>query len=125
MVGKPWSDQINAQVEILLKCSIPPKQIAEDVNLSISSVYRKKAKLEAFGTVNPAPLQVLGRPRALTREHEITIAEFIEDNPTVFVDEIIAFIWDEYDVQIAESTIKRTFNRIRFLYKRIESIYGV
>jgi len=53
-MDKPWSDQINAQVEILLKYGISPKQIVEDVNLDISSVYRKKAKLEVFGTVNPA-----------------------------------------------------------------------
>ncbi len=98
MVGKPQSDQINAQIKILLKCGIPPKQIAEDINLSISSIYRKKEKLDVFGTINPTPLQVLGRFRAFTREHEDAIAEFIEDNLTTFVDKVIAFIWDEYDI---------------------------
>ena len=91
-MDKPWSDQINAQMKILLKYDIPLKQIVKDINLDISSIYRKKAKLEVFGTVNSAFLQILERFRALTREYKDAIAEFIKNNFTVFVDEVIAFI---------------------------------
>ncbi len=58
MVGKRCNDEINKRIELLLKCGIAPKKIADDEDLSLLQIYRKKTRLEVFGTVDPSPLSI-------------------------------------------------------------------
>ena len=81
MVGKPYNDETNARIELLLQCGVPPKQIAADEDLPLGQIYRKKRRLKAFGTVNPPPLIGQGHPRSLTREHEEAIEDFLDEYP--------------------------------------------
>jgi transposase len=122
MVGKPCNDETNERVELLLKCGVPPKEISETTGLSISQIYRKKGKLKAFGTVNPAPLSVRGRPRLLTREHEEAIEDFMDEYPQAYLDEVIAFLWDEFDIEVSHNTVDRVLHRIQLTYKKAEHV---
>jgi len=58
MSNKHFSDNANARIELLLKCGVPPKKIAEDEKTSLSIIYAKRARLKTFGTVNPPSLSV-------------------------------------------------------------------
>ena len=58
MVGKRYNDETNKRIELLLKCGIAPKKIADDKDLSLSQIYRKKARLEVFGIVDLSPLSI-------------------------------------------------------------------
>ncbi len=65
-----------------------------------------------------------GRPRALLREQETAIEDFLEEYPHAYLDEIIAFISDEFGVEVARNTIDRAIERIKLTYKRVEPVHG-
>src|SRR6266536_6310393 len=124
MSNKYFSDSANARIELLLECGVPPKKIVEDEKISLSIIYAKRARLKAFGTVNPSSLSVQGRSRALLREQEAAIEDFLEEYPYAYLDEIIAFISNEFDVEVARNTMSRAIGRIKLIYKRVEPVHG-
>jgi len=58
MIDKRCNDKINKCIELLLKCGIASKKIADDEDLSLLQIYRKKARLEVFRTVDPFSLSI-------------------------------------------------------------------
>ena len=58
MVGKRCNDEINKCIELLLKCGIAFKKIADDEDLFLLQIYRKKARLKVFRTVDPSSLSI-------------------------------------------------------------------
>jgi len=52
MSNKYFSDSANACIELLLKCGVPSKKIAEDEKTSLFIIYAKRARLKTFGIVN-------------------------------------------------------------------------
>jgi cytidine deaminase len=63
MGHKRYNDATNAEIEVLLKNGQTAKQIHDATGVHLSGIYRKKQKLEAFGTVKPPPSVTMGRPR--------------------------------------------------------------
>jgi transposase len=124
MVGKPYDDQTNARIELLLKCNVQPKSIARDLKPSLNQIYRKKQRFKAFDTVNPPALIGSGRPRTLTIEQEEVMMDFLDEYPQAYLNEIIAFVSEEFDVEISRSTINRILKHIRITYKRVEPVHG-
>jgi len=122
--GKRYNDETNGQIEMLLSCGIPPRKIAADLNIDPSLVYRRRSRLQQFGTVNPPPLSVQGRPRTLNREHEEAIEDFLDEYPQAYLDEVTAFLYDEFGLNVHKSTLSRALSRIRLTYKRVEPVSG-
>jgi transposase len=125
MVGQPYDDRTNASIELLLKCNITPKSIAEDLQSSLNQIYRKKQRLKVFGTVNLLPLIGVGRPRFLTIEYEEAMVDFLNEYPEIYFNEIIVFIADEFDFVINRNIISKAFKHIKIIYKRVESVYDM
>jgi transposase len=121
---KRYNGETNARIEILLKCGVPPAQIARNESMTLRSIERRKKRLEAFGTVDPDPLRVQGHPRSLTIEQEEIVADFLHEYPQAYLDETLAFISDEFDIKIDRSTICRILKRIRLTHKTVEPIHG-
>ncbi|KAN0070435.1 hypothetical protein V8E54_011304 [Elaphomyces granulatus] len=102
MPGKRYNDETNGQIEMLLSCGIPPRKIAVDLNIDPSLVY----------------------PRILNREHEEAIEDFLDEYPQAYLDEVTAFIYDEFRLNIHKSTLSRALSRIKLMYKRVEPVSG-
>ncbi len=79
--------------------------------------------MKAFRIVNPPSLIGQGRPRSLTREYEEAIEDFLDEYSQVYLNEIIVFIWDEFDINVARNTMSRAIKRIKLIYKRVEPVY--
>ena len=124
MPGKRYNDETNGQIEMLLSCGIPPRKIAADLNIDPSLVYRRRSRLKLFGAVNSPPLSVQGRQRILNREHEEAIEDFLDEYPQANLDEVTAFIYDEFGLNIHKSTLSRALSRIKLTYKRVEPVSG-
>ncbi len=58
MVGKCCNDETNKRIELLLKYGVAFKKIADDEDLSLSQIYRKKARLEVFRIVDFSSLSI-------------------------------------------------------------------
>ncbi len=98
------------------------KKIATDLNMELSLIYRRKDRLKLFRTANPSPLNVQGRRRALNREYKKTIKNFLNKYPQTYLDKIAAFIYNEFDLNIHNSTLSRAVSRIQLIYKRVEPV---
>jgi hypothetical protein len=49
--------------------------------------------------------------------------DFLNEYPQIYLNEITAFISEEFDVEISRNIINRTLKRIRIIHKRIKSIH--
>jgi hypothetical protein len=87
MVGQPYDYRTNASIELLLKCNIPPKSIVENLQPSLSQIYRKKQRFKVFGKVNFLSLIGAGRPRLLTIEYEKTVMDFLDEYSEIYFNE--------------------------------------
>jgi hypothetical protein len=125
MVGMPYSDDTNARIKMLLKCNIPFQTIAADERRPLSQIYRKKALLKFFNIINPTPLIGSGRPRSLTVEKEDAVMDFLNAYSTAFLDEIQAFMTDEFDIEISYNIINRILKRIKLTCQKIKPIYSL
>jgi hypothetical protein len=45
------------------------------------------------------------------------LREYLDNKPLAYIDEMIYFIWDEYDIMVSESAIKRCLKRIKWSRK--------
>ena len=70
-----------------------------------------KTNLELFGTFYPPAFNRIGRPRALTNAEEQWILDYLDDQPTAYMDELALGIWDEYQVDLNPSTVLRVLQR--------------
>ena len=89
---KRYDPLTNDTIEILLKCERSVTEIAKITHVSASTIFLKKRKLRAFGTVNPIPLVKQGRPRALLPVHDEAIIDFLNEYLLAFVNEASAFL---------------------------------
>ena len=92
----------------------PSGQIARLLRVSQRTIQRwvKKGKIECPGK-SPRI-----RSRSLTLEQEEAVLEFIENNAGVFLDEIVDFVFETFDVCISTSTVSRLLRRNDFSRKR-------
>ena len=66
---------------------------------------------------------VQGRPRKIHHEAEEGIKDFLDEYPTVQLDDIEDFLADEYDIKASLSTSSRYLKRIRVTYKTARRVY--
>ena len=64
-----------------------------------------------------------GRPRKVTAEAEQGLLDFLDDNPSVYQDEITEFLLSEFDISITQSTVSRLLKRLNQIHKRIKRTY--
>jgi transposase len=122
MIGKRYNDTTNARIKIIFKYGHSVKKIMQDTGVSKTQIYRKKEKLEIFELVNPQPLIKQGRPKSLTKNIKEIIVDFMNEYPQTYINKIVAFVWEKFDVHIDENTIKKALTRIRLIYKKVEIV---
>ncbi len=64
------------------------------------------------------PQLTSGRPRKLNRIHQQALLEYLEQRPTAFQDEMSWFLWDQFQLVVAESTISRALKRLGWNRKK-------
>ena len=48
------------------------------------------------------------------------LKQFLHAKPSKYIDEMAYFIWDEFDVMLSESTMKRGLARIKWMKKKVD-----
>jgi hypothetical protein len=83
--------------------------------LKLHTVKYIRSNLRCFGTTN-APQNGGGRPRSITHPMLDALHEHLLERPDRYLDEIAVFLWDEFEVLPALSTIsRRKYSPIRFV----------
>ena len=87
-------------------------------------MYQLRQTLDAFDTVSPPHLGVQGRPRKITADAEQGLLDFLDDNLTVYQDEMIEFLLSEFDISVTQSTVSKLLKNLNQTYKCTERIYS-
>jgi transposase len=83
-----YHESVWQTVEDLLRAGVSPTDVYKDLQISSTWVYNLRQLIQTFGTATPPHPSVQGRPRKIYAEAEDGILDFLDDNPTTYLDEI-------------------------------------
>ncbi|KAI9760169.1 MAG: hypothetical protein M1840_002720 [Geoglossum simile] len=78
------------------------------MKVSLSTLYRLHLNFDLFGQAYPPPTIVLGCPKLLLLAQELQLLDFLEDDPTAYLDEMHQFLYNEYELEVSAATVSRT-----------------
>jgi hypothetical protein len=98
---------LEKQIETLLELHVPMRKITEmtDPPVSYTKVRKVKRSLMHWNTARPPPLVTQGRTPKITNVIGQALEMLLLDRPSSYVDEMVWFVWDEFEVVVSEVTI--------------------
>jgi transposase len=113
-----YHESVRKAVEDLLRAGVTPYSIERDLQISHQWVYQLRQLVETFGTSIPAHPAVQGRPRKIHAQAEEGILDFLDNNPTAYLNEIEDFLLTEYGIKVSVPTVWRCLNRLKQSHKK-------
>ncbi|KAL1960716.1 hypothetical protein VTO42DRAFT_6546 [Malbranchea cinnamomea] len=98
-------EQVNAVVD-QLKQGLKPREIAQNVNCHLATVYRIDRNLRLFDSPKPPPA-IRGRPRKITADILQDIEEYCAHRDRPGLAEIAYYISQKYGMSISQSSMSR------------------
>jgi transposase len=92
--------------DMILSKSLTISQMAKAAECSKRSVINISNNLRWFGNVRAPPIPV-GRRRSVTPPMLQALCDHLLEKPGLYVDEMAIFLWDEFRVQVTNSSLKR------------------
>ncbi|CEO58410.1 Putative TPR domain protein [Penicillium brasilianum] len=86
--------------------SLTTSEIAEQAECSERTIKNIRRNLRLFGNVH-APTSRVGRRRTITPRILEALCDHLIEKPTLYLDEIAVFLWDEFETQVTTSSIRR------------------
>ena len=118
-----YCDFIRNTVETSLAAGVKPMEIASQLRVTHQWVYKLQHRLDAFGTVSPPHPSVQGRPRKIHLAAREGVAELLEQNNTIYQDEIVDFLVEEYGITVSQLTVSRLLKQLQITHKKVERAY--
>ena len=118
-----YCESVRNSVKTCLAAGVKPIEIASKLRVSHQWVYKLQERLDAFGTVSPPHPSVQGRPRKIHQAAREGVADLLEQNNTVYQDEIVDFLAEEYGITISQSTVSRLLKQLQITHKKVERAY--
>jgi hypothetical protein len=89
------------------KVPFKAKQIANVAGCSRRAIYRRRLNRPPRTSPNP-----VGRPRSITPLILDTLCEHLLENPGLYLEEMVLFIWEKFKVQVTTYSIARALKSI-------------
>jgi hypothetical protein len=83
-----YHESVRKAVEDLLGAGARPCEIEDNLRVSYSWVCELEKLKQAVGTIDPPHPSIQGRPRKIHAQAEEGILNFLDNNPTAYLDEI-------------------------------------
>ena len=109
--GRRLSPTRASQVETFLRLEWRPTAIAEAVGCHISTIYRIQESLIRYEARYPPQTVTMGATRALTKYEEDALLNWLRREPFSQQQEMVQFFWEEFDLEVSQSTVSRTLSR--------------
>lgn len=90
--------------DLLMSSSCSDKQIAEAVECTGRTVRSARSNVRHFGSTR-APSNGGGRPATITPVMKAALRDHLLENPTLYQEEMVAFLRDHFGVQVARSSV--------------------
>jgi transposase len=91
---------------MILSKSLTASQMAKAAECSKRSIINISNKLRRFGNARLPPTRV-GRRRSITPPMIEALCDRLLEKPGLYIDEMAIFLWDEFRVQVTNSSLKR------------------
>jgi transposase len=114
------------EIALLFATNVEPRKIAQNFCCHISSVYQIQQNINTFRETRPAPLTNIGRPQKITPKAFEGLLNWLLDNSSEkklsYLDEIVAFLDEEYNIEVSKSTVCRTLAKKKITQKAVSII---
>src|SRR5687767_5122749 len=111
----------HVQIADMIRSHVPIVEIADAIPCTQAAVRRIRTNLQCFGTTT-APKIRTGRPKALAPSMLTALLEKLRESPEMFLGEMVAFLKDEYGVNIAISTISSALSSVGWSKKTVRRV---
>ena len=95
--------------------------IHDHTYVSVRQINRMRKNLKLHDDVVAPKAPVQGRPRTLSPLVENALLEYLEQRPTAYRDEMCWFLWDEFEIQVAERTMSDILKRLGWTHKKVSA----
>ena len=102
---------------IASKVPFKAQQIANVAGCRRRAIYRRRSKRLPKASPNP-----VGRPRSIPPLILDSLYEHLLENPWLYLEEMVLFIWDKFKVQVTTHSIGRALKSIRWSKKQMRRI---
>lgn len=86
--------------------SLTTSQMAEEAECSKLTVVNIRRNLRQFGSVHAPPTRI-GRKRTVTPLMFESLCDHLSEKPGLYLDEMVVFLWDEFQTLVTTSSIRR------------------
>ena len=114
-----YCESVRNTVETCLAAGVKPKEIASELRVSNQWVYKLRERFDAFGTVSSPHPSVQGRPRKIHQAAREGIVELLEQNNTIYRDEVVDFLAEEYSITVSKSTVSRLLKQLQITRQKL------
>jgi transposase len=97
--------------DMIVDEKLKTRQMADVAECSERSIKAIRSNLHYFGTTK-APPNGGGRPRSITPPMLEALCEHLLEKPELYLEEMVVFLWDEFDVLVSTSSISRALKSI-------------
>lgn len=111
------ASQRNLIYDMLVTSSHTADTIADIAGCSTRSVKAIRSNIRAFNTAK-APWNGGGRPRSITPSMLEALREHLLEKPDKYLDEMVIFLWDEFRILVAASTVSRALKLMNWSKKQ-------
>jgi transposase len=95
------------------------KVISEVIDVSLRQMQKMKLNWTHFDDVISSRMFIDHRSRRLTKFHENELLKYIEQRSHAYLDEMIWFLWDEFEISLDEFTVSRALKRLQWNRKKM------
>lgn len=88
-----------------------PTEIQHNLNVARTTTRRIQLSMEYWGRPYPPACVRRGRPSAMLSYHKDQLFAMLDGNPTAYLDEMQAFLYDEHDVKVSVAAIWRALKQ--------------
>jgi transposase len=97
--------------DMIVDEKLKTRQMADVAKCSERSIKAIRSNLHYFGTTK-APPNGGGRPRSITPHMLEALCEHLLEKPELYLEDMVVFLWDEFDVLVSISSISRALKSI-------------
>ena len=101
---------------IASKVPFKAKQIANVAGCSRRTIYRRSKRLPK------ASPNTVGRPRSITPPILDALCEHLRENPKLYLEEMVAFLWNKFKVLVTIYSVARALDTIKWTKKKIRRV---
>ena len=96
-------------------------QIAKQVQCSTRTVRAARSNIRCFKSIK-APFNGGGRSSAVTPLMRIVLFDHLHEHPGLYQDEMIVFLWDEFEVLVSKWSIRRALQECGWSKKNMRRV---